>query len=276
MPYRVAHTLLASGLTVAFLVAGISAYRWLKHDRSPALFAALRTSIGFAALLVPLQSFVGDLHGLNTLEHQPQKVAAIEANWETRSAAPLVLFAIPNEATSSNDFEIALPFGASLILTHDLYGVVPGLNDFVGAHPPVAPVFFAFRVMVGIGLAMLVVSWSMAWLLWRRRDLTPWSARILVGMTFAGWAATLAGWYVTEIGRQPWLVSGVLRTAEAASAVPAPMIGLTLSLYLIVYALLLTTYVTVVLRLARKAAEGSVPSAVGPARPGRPAMVAAE
>src|SRR5690606_11191199 len=143
MPYRLSHMLVASGLTVAFLLAGISAWRWLRGDRAPAVAAVLRTGVVIAAVLAPTQLLLGDMHGLNTLEHQPAKVAAMEANWETRGNVPLVLFAIPDEATRANRLEIAIPSGASLILRHAADGVVPGLNDFVGNHPPVAPVFYA-------------------------------------------------------------------------------------------------------------------------------------
>ncbi|BBK44647.1 cytochrome ubiquinol oxidase subunit I [Allostella vacuolata] len=254
-PYRLAHMLLASGLTVAFLVAGISAYRWLRGDREPAVMAALRTGVAMAAILIPVQIYAGDLHGLNTLEHQPQKVAAMEGNWQTGPARPLLLFAWPDEAARTNRFEIGIPSGASLILTHRADGMVPGLDDYVGNHPPVAPVFFAFRIMVGIGLLMLAVSWAAAFLLWRRGDLPRPMVRLLVAMTFSGWAATLAGWYVTEIGRQPWLVSGVLQTHEAVSATPAGMVGATLALYLTVYALLLTAYMATLFLLARKGAK---------------------
>ena len=257
MPYRLIHMLIASGLTVAFLMAGISAYRWLREDRAPAVRAALRTGVVLGAVLIPVQIFVGDLHGLNTLEHQPAKVAAMEANWETRGHVPLVLFALPDEEARENRLELAIPNGASLVLKHDPAGVVPGLDDFVAddgtvKHPPVAPVFFSFRVMVGIGLLMLAVSWTAAWLLWRRGDINPWMARGLVAMSFSGWLATLAGWYTTEIGRQPWLVQGVLTTAEAASDVPAPMIGTTLAVYLAVYVLLTSAYVGTVFYLARR------------------------
>ena len=255
-PYRLTHMLLASGLTVAFLIAGLSAFRWLLGERTAALRATLRVGLTMAAVLIPIQIFVGDLHGLNTLEHQPQKVAAMEGNWETRSGVPLLLFALPDEEARENRFEIGIPYGASLILKHDPQGVVPGLNDFVGEHPPVAPVFFAFRVMVGIGLLMLAVSWAGVWLTRRGREPHPWLLRGLVGMTFSGWIATLAGWYVTEIGRQPWLVDGVLRTADAVSSVAAPIIAGSLTLYLAVYGLLLAAYVGVLLHLARKAARG--------------------
>ncbi len=266
MPYRLTHMLIASALTVAFLLAGISAWRWLKGDRAPAVMAALRTGIVMGAVLAPVQAFVGDLHGLNTLEHQPAKVAAMEANWETRGHVPLVLFAIPDEANRTNRFEIAIPSGASLILKHDPAGVVPGLNEFEGKHPPVAPVFYAFRVMVGTGLAMIAMAWAGAWFLWRRGTLPVLMLRGFAVMAFAGWVATLAGWYVTEIGRQPWLVTGVLTTAQAAGPVPAMAIGSTLVTYLTLYALLLGAYITTIYRLAKKGrvAEATDSSMVKP------------
>lgn len=254
MPYRLAHMLLASGLTAGFLVAGISAYRWLRHDRTPAVMAALRTGVTVAALLIPVQILVGDLHGLNTLKHQPQKVAAMEGIWQTESGAPLLLFALPDEKTRSNHYEIAIPKLASLILTHDPNGRLRGLDEFAGEHPPVAPVFWGFRIMVGLGVLMLAVSWTAVIMLRRRGDLAPWLGRILVGMTFSGWFATVAGWYVTEIGRQPFLVYGVLRTADAVAAIPKPFLGLSLTLYLSVYAVLLTAFVTTIFHLARKGA----------------------
>jgi cytochrome d ubiquinol oxidase subunit I len=264
MPYRLAHMLLASGLTCAFLIAGLSAYRWLRRDRGPDVMAALRTGVVLGATLIPVQIVVGDMHGLNTLEHQPAKVAAMEGNWETRSHVPLLLFAVPDAAQRRNDFEIGIPSGASLILKHTPSGVVPGLNDFVAAdgtvkHPPVAPVFFAFRIMVGIGVLMLAVSWFAGWRLWRRADIGAPLAGVLVAMTFSGWMATLAGWYVTEIGRQPWLVTGILTTAQAASQVPAGMIGTTLAMYLVLYAVLIGAYVSVLFHLAGKGVPRSAP-----------------
>jgi cytochrome d ubiquinol oxidase subunit I len=276
MPYRLAHMLLASGLTCAFLIAGLSAYRWLRNDRGPDVMAALRTGVFLGAALIPVQIFVGDLHGLNTLQHQPAKVAAMEGNWETRGHTPLLLFAIPNEAERRNDFEIGIPSGASLILKHDPAGVVPGLNDFVGPagerlHPPVAPVFFAFRIMVGMGMLMLVVSWFAGYRIWRRGEIDKMLAVALVAMTFSGWIATLAGWYVTEIGRQPWLVTGVLTTAQAASAVPASMIGASLAMYLGLYAVLLVAYISVLFHLAgARTAKKELPRT-----PAAPAPVAA-
>ena len=287
MPYRFAHMLIASFLTVSFLIAGVSAFRWLIGGRTAGVRVALKTAVYGAALLIPLQIWVGDLHGLNTLEHQPQKVAAMEGNWETRGGVPLVLFALPNEEARENDYEIAVPYGASLVLTHKADGVVPGLNDFVTEtgevlHPPVAPVFWSFRVMVATGLLMLVVSWTAAALMLRRapgggrrgvEGLPRWMLGGLVGMSFAGWVATLAGWYTTEIGRQPWLVQGVLTTKEALGPVAAPMVLSTLIAYLVVYAVLLGAYVTVIFYLARKASRGE-PVSTRPAVPDPVAMPA--
>lgn len=253
-PYRMTHMLLASGLTVAFLLTGLSAYRWLKGDKGATVQASLRTGLYVAALLIPLQIVVGDMHGLNTLQHQPAKLAAMEGLWETQKGAPAVLFALPDQTTQSNRYEVAIPKLASFYLTHDWDGEIKGLKDFGQEHPPVAPVFWAFRTMVGVGLLMLAVSWLGVWQV-RKRGLQTWLARVLVGMTFSGWVALLAGWYVTEIGRQPWLVYGVLRTAQAASQVPAQNIAFTLVMYLVLYAALLAAYVSVVFHLARKAAK---------------------
>ncbi len=253
MPYRLAHMLIASALTCAFLIAGLSAWRLLRGDAAPGVKAALRTGIVMAAVFAPTQLVVGDLHGLNTLEHQPAKVAAMEGNWETRGHVPLVLFAIPDEEARTNRFEIAIPSGASLILTHRADGVVPGLNDFVGRHPPVAPVFYAFRVMVGVGMLMIGIGLLSAFLLWRRGALPRWLLMALTGMTFAGWVATLAGWYVTEIGRQPWLVTSVLTTAEAVGPIGPAAVASTLVMYLVLYALLLVAYIVTIFRLAHRA-----------------------
>lgn len=263
MPYRLTHMLLASGLTVSFLIAGLSAYRWLRGERGAEVRATLRTGVFTAAALIPLQIVVGDLHGLNTLEHQPAKIAAMEGIWTTQSRAPAVLFAIPDEQKKTNRYEISIPALASLYLAHDRDAEVKGLNDFEGRHPPVKPVFFAFRIMVGVGILMLVVSWLAAWQLRENNEklggIKSWLAQILVAMTFSGWLALTAGWYVTEIGRQPYLVYGVLLTANAASNVPGPMIASTLALYLSLYAALIVAYVSVLFYMARHAAHAPNP-----------------
>ena len=254
-PYRMTHMLLASGLTASFLLAGISAYRWLKNDRAKDVMAALRTGVMVAAVLIPVQIFVGDMHGLNTLKHQPAKLAAMEGIWETQAGVPAVLFAIPDQVTQSNKYEIAIPKLASFYLTHDWNGEVKGIKDFA-EHPPVGPVFWAFRIMVGVGLLMLAVSWFASYEMRFKDGLSRRTAMVLVAMTFAGWVALVSGWYVTEIGRQPWLVYGVLTTAQAASQVPAGNIALSLALYLTLYAALLSAYVSVVFYLAKKAVNG--------------------
>jgi cytochrome bd ubiquinol oxidase subunit I len=258
-PYKLSHMMMACFVTVAFLLAGISAYRWLRGDRAPSVLATLRTGIVMAAVCLPIQIFLGDLHGLSTFKHQPAKLAAMEGIWETQRGAPAVLFGIPDEKARENKFEISIPKLASLYLTHDINGEVKGLNDFKGAHPPVAPVFWGFRIMVGTGLLMLAVGWLAVWQQRKtakgRGQIKPWLGKVLVGMTFSGWVATLAGWYVTEIGRQPWLVTGVLSTKEAAATIATPMLAGTLAMYITVYLMLLVAYVSVLFYLARKAGE---------------------
>lgn len=263
LPYRLTHMLLASGLTVAFLIAGISALRWIWGDRGAEVRATLRFGATLGAVLIPLQIYAGDMHGLNTLEHQPAKVAAMEGNWETQGNVPLVLFALPDQEARENRMEIAIPNVASLILTHSLDGEVPGLDDFVAAdgtpeHPPVAPVFFSFRIMVGMGMAMLALSWSALWFMRRGRGVEglprPW-IYAFAAMGFSGWIATLAGWYVTEIGRQPWLVTGVLTTKEAVGPVTGGMVASSLVAYLLVYAVLMAAYLGTLTYLARRAAR---------------------
>ena len=256
-PYRMTHMMLASGLTGSFLLAGISAYRWLKRDRTSEVMAALRTGVMVAAVLIPVQILVGDMHGLNTMQHQPAKLAAMEGIWETQKGVPAVLFAIPDKTTQSNHYEISIPKLASFYLTHDWNGEVKGIKEFGDQHPPVGPVFWAFRIMVGVGILMFAVSWFASYELKFKNTLSERTAVVLVGMSFSGWVALVAGWYVTEIGRQPWLVHGVLTTAEAASQVPAGNIALSLAMYLTLYAALLSAYVSVVFYLAKKAVSGS-------------------
>ena len=257
MPYRFTHMMIASGLTACFLVAGLSAYRLLRNDKTAGVRKAMKTAVYGAALLVPIQIFVGDLHGLNTFEHQPQKIAAMEGVWETEQGAPLLLFAIPDTETQQNHYEIGIPKLASLVLTHDLNGEIQGINSFENA-PPVAPLFFGFRIMVGIGILMLLVAWYTAYKLVRYNVLPRLTLRVLVAMTFSGWIATLAGWYVTEIGRQPWLVQGVLATSNAAGSAPASNIAASLTLYLSLYAVLLVAYISTLFYLARVASTPPV------------------
>jgi cytochrome d ubiquinol oxidase subunit I len=254
-PYRLSHMVVASGLTAAFLVAGISAYRLLKGDDKKAPKLTLKIALTVAMVLTPLQIFIGDMHGLNTLEHQPQKIAAMEGVWHTEKGAPLLLFAIPDEKQKMNHFEVAIPKMASFILTHDLEGEIKGLNEFVGNHPPVAPVFFAFRIMVGVGMLMLLLSWMSRIQLWRNKALPHWLLKALVAMSFSGWIATLAGWYVTEIGRQPWLVTGILTVKDAATNIAPGNVALSLTLYLTLYAVLMVAYLHTIFTMAKRAVE---------------------
>lgn len=251
-PYRFTHMMLASGLTAAFVVTGLSAWRLLKASGDAAAQRTLRTGLALAAVLAPLQAFVGDQHGLNTLEHQPAKIAAMEAIWKTERGASLVLFAIPNADKQRNDYAITIPYGASLILKHDPAAEIKGLDAFAPHVPPVAPVFFAFRIMVGVGLLMIALSWLGAWLLRRGAPPPRWLLWTFAAFTFSGWVATLAGWLVTEIGRQPWLVTGLLLTADAVGPVSGAKLGASLTGYVLTYSLMLIAYMVVLTHLAGK------------------------
>lgn len=254
-PYRLTHMVMASALTAAFLIAGISAYRLLKGDDKRAPKLTLKVALFVAAILAPLQALVGDFHGLNTLEHQPQKIAAMEGIWETESRVPLLLFAIPDEEARENHFEIGIPGLASLILKHDIDGELQGLNDFKGNHPPVAPVFYGFRVMVGIGVLMILTAWLGSYQLLRKKQASPTVLKLVVAMSFSGWVATLAGWYVTEVGRQPWLVSGVLTTQQAATDIAPGNVAISLVMYCTLYVALLGAYLHTLFVMARRAVE---------------------
>jgi len=270
-PYRLVHVLLASTLTAAFLIAGLSAFQILRKTANAGTHRALRAGLVAAAVAIPLQIVAGDMHGLNTLEHQPAKIAAIEGLWTTERGAALTLFGIPNEKESRTDYAIKVPGAASLILAHEWGAELKGLDQFKGEHPPVAPVFWSFRVMVGMGMLMLAVSWWSVFTLWQRRrqarrqpvengrpspkvHLVPfstWQLRLVAAMTFSGWVATLAGWYVTEIGRQPFVVYGLLRTADVVAPHAPGMVLSTLIGYLAVYGFLLVAYVMVLMYMAQ-------------------------
>ena len=252
-PYRLAHMLLASAITATFLVAGLSAWRLLQASNDPSALKTLRFGVRLAAVLVPIQIVVGDLHGLNTLEHQPAKIAAVEALWKTEKGAALTLFGVINEKEKRNDYAVEIPKALSLILKHDLDAEITGLEAFGDDHPPVAPVFWSFRVMVGVGVLMLALSWIGTFILRKR---TPtWLLWSFAAFSFSGWVATLAGWLVTEIGRQPWLVTGILRTADAVGAASGAELGASLTAYVLTYTALLLSYMVVVTHLAGKGAS---------------------
>ena len=253
-PYRMGHMLLASGLTASFVLAGLSAWRLLKAPADGAALRSLRSALAVAAVLAPLQAFVGDLHGLNTLEHQPAKIAALEAIWKTGKGVHLTLLGIPNEAARRTDYAVTVPKLGSLILAHDADAEIKGLDAFPD-HPPVAPVFFAFRAMVGMGVLMIGFAWLSVFVL-RKQAIPPrWLLWGLAGFTFSGWIATLSGWLVTEIGRQPWLVYGILRTADATGAVTGAQLGASLTGYLLTYALMFLAYLVVLTHLAGKGSQ---------------------
>ncbi len=277
-PYRLAHKLLASTLTASFLVAGLSAWQLLKDTANGGTRKALRVAVTAAAIAIPIQIFVGDQHGLNTLDHQPAKIAALEALWHTEKGAGLTLIGWPDEKNGVTHYALRLPRGASLILAHDANAELKGLDQFKDAHPPVLPLFIAFRVMVGMGMLMLAVSWWAAWRLWRARPSTssgrtdtsvraepveaPPPRRLLwmlSAMTFSGWIATLAGWYVTEIGRQPFIIYGLVRTADVVAQHAPGMVASTLAAYLILYASLLLAYVGVLKYMAEHPAKPAGP-----------------
>ena len=262
-PYRLVHMLLASSLTCAFLLVGLAAWQTLRGVAQRSAPKVMRVGLTLAALAIPLQILAGDQHGLNTLEHQPAKIAALEGVWQTERGAPLLLFAIPDDKARENHLELKLPKLASLILTHELDGEIKGLNDFRDQHPPALPLFFAFRVMVGVGVLMLATSWTGWWLLrrarWQPGGLPKWLLWGFAGMTFSGWIATVAGWYVTEIGRQPYIVYGLIRTADITSRQPSSMIGLTLALYVTLYLALIVSYVGVLKYMAEKPEEALQP-----------------
>jgi cytochrome bd ubiquinol oxidase subunit I len=259
-PYRLVHMMIASGLTASFVVAGLSAWRLLKNGADAGARRTMRAGIVAAAVLAPIQAFVGDQHGLNTLEHQPAKIAAMEALWHTEKGAPLVLFAIPNEKTKTNDYAIELPYGASLFLTHEAHGEVKGIEAFEPDRPPVAPLFFAFRAMVGIAVCMIALSWFGAWITRRGRVAPRWLLWTFAGFTFAGWIATLCGWIVTEIGRQPWMVTGLLRTKDAVGEISGAQLGASLTLYGLTYAGMFVAYIVVLTHLAGKGTDPNEPT----------------
>ena len=253
-PYRFFHMLIACLLTSAFLIAGVSAWRALRNVDGPATWKVLKTGVIIAAVLAPVQIFIGDLHGLNTLEHQPAKIAAMEAVWETEKGAPFTIVALPDEASKTNRYAIEVPYAASFILTHDPMGEVKGLNEFEGEHPPVAMVFWSFRVMLAVGGLMLLVSWWAAWQLRGKNTPTKPLLYALSAMTFSGWIAVLAGWYVTEIGRQPWIVTGVLKVQDVVADHSSATVGGTLIGYILLYGFLLASYIGALLNLSRKPA----------------------
>ncbi len=258
-PYRFAHMVTAAFLTTAFVVAGVSAWHLLSQRAVPHGEVGLSMALGLITVLAPAQLVLGDLHGLNTFEHQPAKVAAMEGHWETRAGAPFVLFALPDQAAATNRYEVAIPKLGSLILTHELDGTVRGLEEWPPEERPYVPiVFWSFRLMVGLGLLMIAVA-ALSLCLRRggRIYRTPWFLRLCIALSPAGFIALLAGWVTTEVGRQPWVVYGLLRTVDAATpAVTAGAVATSLAAFVIVYGIIFPAGMVYMLRLVR---AGPVP-----------------
>ena len=253
-PYRFAHMLNAAYLTTAFVVIAVGA-RYLVGGRHPGESRTmLRMGIGLAAILAPLQLVIGDQHGLNTLKHQPIKVAAMEAHWDGSKPADFHIFAWPDEKAGKNHFELSIPKGASLVLTHHLNGLFPGLLSVPEKdRPPVTLVFFAFRIMLAIGFFMIASALLGAFLWWRGSLFdSVWYLRVMAHTWWMGFVAVIAGWVVTESGRQPWIVYNVMRTADASSPIPGATIAGTLALFVVAYGIVFSFGIYYMNRLIAK------------------------
>jgi len=261
-PYRLVHMLLAAYLTTALVVGAVGAWHLLKRGGgdSPRQ-AAARTMFSMAmwmlAIVAPIQIFAGDQHGLNTFEHQPAKVAAMEGHYETRRRAPLLLFGFPDNEAGETRYAIGIPVLGSLILTHEADGEVRGLRDFPREDwPPALIVFWSFRVMVGLGMLMALLGFWSLWTRWRGTLATnAWLHRAAIAMGPAGFIAVLAGWITTEVGRQPWTIYGHLRTIDSAAPIAAPAVATSLIAFVVVYFLVFGAGVFYLLRLMGKSPD---------------------
>jgi len=270
-PYRLAHTVSAFYVTTAFVVLGVGAYTLRRGESVPEGRMMLRLALWFLIIFVPLQIILGDAHGLNTLKYQPAKLAAMEGLWDTGAGVPASIIGWPDEKLERNLYEIAIPKLASLYLTHSWDGEVQGLKAFpADQRPPVAIVYFAFRVMVGIGLLMLAIVIVGLVLLWRRTlDTATWYLRSCQVTVCLGFIAVLAGWTTTEVGRQPWTVYGLMRTAESVSpSLTGNDVIASLLLYMLVYLVVFPVGVTVMLRIIRRGPASA--EAAAPIESGRP------
>ena len=270
-PYRFAHMLTAAYLTTSFVVLAVGARYLAAGIYLPEARTMLRMGVGFAAIVAPLQLFIGDQHGLNTLEHQPIKVAAMEAHWDGDKPGDFHIFAWPDEASETNRFAISIPRGASLVLTHDPDGLFPGLKSVPASERPSVPiVFFSFRIMLGIGFFMIATAWLGAWLWWKDRLFTTgWYVKPMAYTWWIGFVAVIAGWVVTESGRQPWIIYGTMRTADGISPVPGTSVAATLAMFVGVYGVVFSMGIYYINRLIAKGplAAAGVPERGSPTRP---------
>jgi cytochrome d ubiquinol oxidase subunit I len=273
--YRLAHTVVAFYVTTGFVVIGVGAWYLLRDRFVEEGRSMLSMTLWLLTILVPLQIFLGDQHGLNSFQYQPAKIAAVEARWDTVSAAPLTLFAIPDTKTESNRYAVEIPYLGSLILTHDLHGNVRGLKEWpADERPPVAIPFFAFRIMVGIGLLMLALVVASWWVRASRRLYSSrWFLRCCEFSMPLGFIAVIAGWTTTEVGRQPWTVYGLMRTADSVSpSLTGNDVLISLVGYGIVYLVIFPVGVALMARLVRRGplAADPEPDPVEGDRPGLP------
>lgn len=260
-PYRFTHMMIATYLTTSVVVLATGARYVLDRRFEREARTMVHMGLGMLAVLGPLQLVVGDLHGLNTLEHQPAKIAAMEAHWDGSKPADLVLFGWPDEKQERNHAEISIPRLGSVIIKHDPDGLFPGLKDFKPEdRPPVVPVFIMFRVMVGIGLLLIAIGLTGVFLWWRKRLFTTrWFLYPLQYCWPLGFIAILAGWMVTEIGRQPWVAYGILRTAEATSPVAASTVAVSLLLFVLVYCVVFSIGVLYIYKMLGKGPKQIAP-----------------
>ncbi|MGB9430341.1 MAG: cytochrome ubiquinol oxidase subunit I [Gammaproteobacteria bacterium] len=261
-PYRVIHMLLAAFLTTSVFVAGVSAWFLLRNQHAAFARRSFVFAIIAAAILAPIQIEAGDQSGLEADRYQPIKVAAIEGRWQSMAGAPLVLVAWPNEKTRHNDFALEIPYASSLIVKHSVHGVVTGLETVpLKDWPTVALVFWVFRIMVALGLLMLALGWAGAWLLWRRRgrELPRWFLCWSLWMTPAGFIATVAGWWTAETGRQPWVVYGLMRTADAWSPLTPDRVLYSFLAFIGIYAVVMWAYLYYLLKVIRKGPVETLP-----------------
>jgi cytochrome d ubiquinol oxidase subunit I len=253
-PYRLAHMLNACYLTAGFVVLAVGCRYLLKGDHADEARTMVRMAIGLLVVLAPLQIFIGDQHGLNTLKHQPTKIAAMEAHWDGSKPGDFHIFAWPDATAEKNHFEISIPRGSSLILTHDWNGLFPGLKAVPPPdRPPLIPVFFAFRIMLAVGFFMAAATIFGAFLWWRGTLFeTRWYLLVMAQTWWIGFVAVISGWVVTESGRQPWIVQGIQRTADATSPVIGPVIAVTFALFIVVYAIIFSAGIYFINRLINK------------------------
>ncbi|MDO5620110.1 MAG: cytochrome ubiquinol oxidase subunit I [Paracoccus sp. (in: a-proteobacteria)] len=270
-PYRFVHMVLAAYLTTAFVVGAFGALHLLRDSRDRAAQVAFSMAMWMAILVTPIQIFAGDQHGLNTLEHQPAKIAAMEGHYEgfPDGHAPLILVGWPDDAAETTRWKIEVPLLGNLILRHDLTSPIPGLLDFPPEdRPPATLIFWTFRIMVAVGLGMLALGLWGAWARWRGRLYdSDWLHRAAILMGPAGFLAVLCGWITTEVGRQPWTVYGLLRTADSHSPLSAATVGTSLTAFIIVYFFVFGSGTFYVLRLMNRATENAVEAdEIGPTR----------